>query len=156
MPYEAKSHLEARKSVCVVCVKKANAGRVLSVFQRVSLEQKYGVNLDVCDERVPTVVCNGCRIKIAQNSSCLPQKLYDFSTIQLPPATRAQSECACVCLLCKIARAKSGHPLGRAYFQNGVGRPGPAPVKSPSSQRRCDQLRRKELKIQRLRNRLSL
>ena len=114
MPTFAKTHEECRKSVCVICMKKGD--QELTENYKSKILQQIQKDLDFNDERVPSATCISCRSqigKLCDGKTTVVQKLHDFETILIKPATRFSN--VCKCLLCQIAKlkGKEKHPFSK-------------------------------------------
>ena len=105
---KAASHNENRYKICLFCHKKPHEAHVIQgvIVRRItSLVSDY----DLSDPRLPTVVCNSCRIKLIKadrNNACLANiTIFDYSDFS---ECDISNEGVCECNLCKIVRARFG------------------------------------------------
>lgn len=106
MPNFAKSHSDCLKSVCFLCMKKSD--RELTDFMKARINNIFKEAIDFCDEKIPTGVCNTCRLKLQKIDDGsymgpIPQ-LFNFQSITVKPGTRSSTPC--LCLICQIAKTK--------------------------------------------------
>ena len=104
MPNQAKNHEDCRKTVCLLCMRKA--GREVTEFLMQKLISAYETNFDFDDSRVPCGLCDACRTTVRRKEEgkdvVLPP-LFDFSTIRVRKETRDHQ---CNCLICQIGHSK--------------------------------------------------
>lgn len=119
MPRPLKSHENCRLLVCLLCFGKTKTMRSITPAMQTTIENHFlnGYNTD--DIRLPTVLCNTCRLVVAEYEKgdfSRTINLFDYTMLhQLPPiATRSNPDCTC--MLCDIA-SKGG------WTQSKVGRP---------------------------------
>src|SRR5271168_2493194 len=87
------------------------------MMQRIHTLVRSDINFD--DERVPTGICNICRLQlkkkeiaaVAGDLTFPMPNLYDFKSILVKPVTRTSNICDCI--ICKIGKLKlkEKHPL---------------------------------------------
>ena len=108
MPNQAKTHEDNRKTVCFLCMNKAN--RQLTDFMIKRSQEILGQRTNFEDQRVPIGICENCRVSLRRKDEGrdvqLPS-LPDYQNIKIRPATR---ESACDCLICSVGKAKFRSP----------------------------------------------
>lgn len=107
----AATHDENRLKMCLFCLKKKNKMIPISGVLKENIEKL--VTYDECDERLPSVVCDACRIliyrEIKKELSLRTLKLRDYSNFKvMDPNTRSKIDKTCECTLCDLSR-KPGH-----------------------------------------------
>ena len=116
MPNKALTHLDCRKLVCGVCLRKEKHTQsitpsILALIRKHQFEE-YSLEQD----HLPVVVCKSCvtALKVVSKDGenakrKLPQ--VNFNDLEKPRAvtTRSADNMACQCTICKIGRLKAGN-----------------------------------------------
>ena len=125
MPYMKRSHEEARKVVCLICLHKSKDIRLINSNQKRIIQEHVFEEFNEVDDRLPSVLCGTCRLTLSQyDKGIFSRKLYltDHSSIPHRYYTRSQSVDAstshCLCIICEISR---GNPVQDTGIAGGGG-----------------------------------
>ena len=66
MPYHAKSHMQNRKKVCIICMRKAKCTISELVAQQLRLHIVDLENYDCEDPQLPQGICGTCRVTLGK------------------------------------------------------------------------------------------
>ena len=111
MPHTAKNHIQNRKKVCILCMKKTRK-TMRTVSELVVCQLRAHVvgleNYNPDDPQLPEAICGTCRIYLAKtangikDSTCLPYLInYEAMIVSFN-----KNSTECICLICQIARKK--------------------------------------------------
>ena len=169
MPGNAKTHLEFRSLVCLICWKRGSSPRNIgsgALLKRVQAIPKYAT-YTTSDPKLPKSCCSACNKILTQidkgekTVSHLPEPEIDLTKIKFPVSTPHQLRINsienldqltfCECTICEIGRQHLNHEGNKNWSKTGhqpfkKGRPkafGPSLLPDAKPVTICDRCKRK-------------
>ena len=104
MPHYPRTHMQNRKRVCIICMKKATCNISHLVLERIHTHIEKLEQYDPSNPYFPTTICGSCRCSLTdiskgiKNSTLLP-KIFSYERLII-----SENSTKCNCLICQISR----------------------------------------------------